>query len=57
MIMADVLKIFLLVLGMLIVIVSYWLAAESLFPRMVARAQARNRRSATLGEVTDRSQP
>ena len=41
MIMADVLKIFLLVLGMLIVIVSYWLAAEALFPRLVARAQER----------------
>ncbi len=43
MIMADILKIFLLVLGMLIVIVSYWLAAESLFPRVVARAQERYR--------------
>ncbi len=43
MIMADVLKIFLLVLGMLIVLVSYWLAAESLFPRLVARAQERYR--------------
>ncbi len=43
MIMADVLKIFLLVLGMLIVIVSYWLAAESLFPRWVARSQERFR--------------
>ena len=36
MIMADVLKIFLLVVGALIVLVSYWLAAESLFPRLVA---------------------
>ncbi len=43
MIMADVLKIFLLVLGMLIVLVSYWLATESLFPRLVARAQRRYR--------------
>lgn len=39
MIMADVLKIFLLVLGLQIVLVSYWLAAESLFPRLVSRAQ------------------
>ncbi len=43
MIMADVLKIFLIVIGMLIVLVSYWLAAESLFPRLVARAQDRYR--------------
>ncbi len=43
MIMADVLKIFLLVLGMLLVLISYWLAAESLFPRLVARAQDRYR--------------
>ncbi len=44
MIMADVLKIFLLVIGMQIVLVSYWLAAESLFPRLVARAQEHYRR-------------
>ncbi len=43
MIMADVLKIFLIVLGMLIVTVSYWLAAESLFPRLVARSQVQYR--------------
>ena len=43
MIMADVLKIFLIVLGTLIVLVSYWLAAESLFPRLVARAQEQYR--------------
>ncbi len=43
MIMADVLKIFLIVLGMLIVLVSYWLAAESLFPRLVTRAQEQYR--------------
>ncbi len=43
MIMADVLKIFLIVLGMLLVLISYWLAAESLFPRLVARAQDRYR--------------
>ena len=39
MIMADVLKIFLLIVGMQIVLVSYWLAAESLFPHIVRRAQ------------------
>ncbi|MCP3961231.1 MAG: hypothetical protein GY719_25575 [bacterium] len=38
MIMADVLKIFLIVVGLLIVLVSYWLAAQSLFPRIVHRA-------------------
>ncbi len=43
MIMADVLKIFLIVLGMLIVTISYWLAAEALFPRLVTRAQERYR--------------
>ena len=43
MIMADVLKVFLIILGMLIVLVSTWLAAESLFPRLVARAQKRYR--------------
>ncbi len=41
MIMADVLKIFLLVTGTLAVLVSYWLAAESLFPHIVQRAQHR----------------
>jgi hypothetical protein len=40
MIMADVLKIVFLVLGTLIVIVSYWLAAAALFPRLVERAHA-----------------
>ncbi len=48
MIMADVLKIFLLVVGMLIVLVSYWLAAESLFPRLVAQARERYRESPIL---------
>ncbi len=43
MIMADVLKIFLLVLGMLLVLISYWLAAEALAARLVARAQDRYR--------------
>lgn len=39
MIMADVLKILLLVLGTLIVFVSYWLAAAALFPRVVERSK------------------
>jgi hypothetical protein len=38
MIMADVLKIFLLVVGALIVFNSYWLAGQALFPRMVERS-------------------
>jgi hypothetical protein len=39
MILADVLKIVFLVLGTLIVFVSYWLAATALFPRTVDRAR------------------
>ncbi len=38
MIMADVLKIFLLIVGTLIVFIAYWLAAEALFPDWVNRA-------------------
>src|SRR5690348_11229471 len=38
MIMADVLKIFLIIVGLLTVYVSYWLLAQALFPRMVERA-------------------
>ncbi|MGQ0642147.1 MAG: hypothetical protein ACT4P6_15475 [Gemmatimonadaceae bacterium] len=38
MIMADVFKIVFLVVGTLVVIVSYWLAATALFPAAVARA-------------------
>lgn len=40
MIMADVLKFVFLILGALIVFVSYWLAAEALFPGMVERARS-----------------
>ena len=36
--MADILKIFLLIVGLLIVFVSYWVAAQALFPKFVARA-------------------
>ena len=36
--MADILKIFLIVLGILMIYVSYWLLAEALFPETVERA-------------------
>ena len=39
MIMADVLKIFLIVVGLLTVYVSYWLVAQALFPQVVQRAR------------------
>lgn len=39
MIMADILKIFLLIVGLLTVYVSYWLVAHALFPAMVERAK------------------
>jgi len=55
MIMADVLKIFLLVAGGMIVSVAYWLVGEALFPRLVARAagayERRPLRSLLLGAV------
>lgn len=38
MIMADILKILLIVLGILTIYVSYWLLAEALFPDLVDRA-------------------
>ncbi len=36
--MADILKIFLIILGILTIYVSYWLLAEALFPALVERA-------------------
>jgi len=39
MIMADILKIFLIVVGLLTVYVSYWLVAQALFPALVERAR------------------
>ena len=39
MIMADILKIFLLIVGLLTVYVSYWLIAQALFPGLVDRAR------------------
>src|SRR5438270_10678768 len=38
MIMADVLKILLIIVGILTIYVSYWLLAEALFPALVGRA-------------------
>lgn len=48
MIMADVLKIFLIVVGMLAVTIGYWLAAEALAPRLVGRAAVTLRRRPIL---------
>ncbi len=42
--MADILKIFLLILGGLLIYIAFWLAAEALFPAMVERAQDQYRR-------------
>ena len=39
MIMADVLKFVFLIVGLLMVFVAYWLAAEALFPALVERAR------------------
>lgn len=39
MIMADILKIFLLIVGLLTIYVSYWLVAQALFPGLVERAR------------------
>ena len=39
MIMADVLKIFLIIVGVLTVYVTYWLVAQALFPVVVERAR------------------
>jgi hypothetical protein len=38
--MADILKIVLIIAGILTIYVSYWLLAQALFPRLVARACA-----------------
>ncbi|MBI1783576.1 hypothetical protein HYR69_00400 [Candidatus Sumerlaeota bacterium] len=39
MIMADVLKVFLVILGLIIVMISYWLAGYALFPNLVERSR------------------
>ena len=44
MIIAEVLSILLLILGMMLVFLAYWLAAVALFPRMVGRARDRYKR-------------
>ena len=38
MIMADILKILLIIIGILLIYVSYWLLAEALFPKLVESA-------------------
>jgi hypothetical protein len=42
--MADILKIFLLIVGGLLIFISFWLAAEALFPGLVERAGDQYRR-------------
>ena len=42
--MADILKYFLLIVGGLLIFLSYWLAAEALFPALVERAKDQYRR-------------
>jgi hypothetical protein len=37
--MADVLRIFLLIVGTLLIFISYWLATEALFPELVERCR------------------
>ena len=37
--MADILKIFLLIVGGLLIFISFWLAAEALFPALVERSR------------------
>lgn len=42
--MADILKIFLLILGGLLIFIAFWLASEALFPALVERSRAQYRR-------------
>ena len=46
--MADILKILLIILGILIVYVSYWLLSEALFPGLVSRAAEAYRKPVKL---------
>ncbi len=48
MIMADVLKYFLLIVGVMLVFISYWVVAEALFPRFVTRSRERFNRPVKL---------
>ena len=55
MIMADILKILLLIVGYLLIYVSYWLLSQALFPEMVAKARSqygRPIRTTLVGLVT-----
>src|SRR5262249_57896463 len=51
MIMADILKIVFIVVGILLVYVTYWLLAEALFPAMVERASRQYSRPVLLTVV------
>jgi hypothetical protein len=42
--MADILKIFLLIVGGLLIFIAFWLAAEALFPALVERSRDQYRR-------------
>ncbi len=42
--MADILKIFLLIVGGLLIFIAFWLASEALFPALVERARDQYRR-------------
>jgi hypothetical protein len=49
--MADILKIFLIILGILTIYVSYWLLAEALFPDLVERARQHYRRPVRISLI------
>jgi hypothetical protein len=49
--MADILKIFLIILGILTIYVSYWLLAEALFPGLVERARQHYRRPVRISFI------
>lgn len=42
--MADILKIFLLIVGAVLIFIAFWLAAEALFPALVERSRDQYRR-------------
>ena len=46
--MADILKIFLLILGGVLIYIAFWLAAEALFPALVERARHQYNRPGKL---------
>jgi len=51
MIMADILKILLIILGILTIYVSYWLLSEALFPALVERASRQYRQPVKISLV------